>query len=68
MKSQGKPPADVPGGFAAAPWKGIGRRLRELFQSREFGDEFFDELEDAMIEADMGVRTASEAAEALRRR
>jgi fused signal recognition particle receptor len=47
-------------------WKGIGRRLRELFQAREFGDEFYQELEDAMIEADMGVRTASEAAEALR--
>ncbi len=48
------------------PWKGIGRRMRELFQSRDFGDEFFDELEDAMIEADMGVRTAAEASEALR--
>ena len=67
-------PADVPGGFpaapnprgTAAPWKGIGRRLRELFQSRDFGDEFFDQLEDAMIEADMGVRTAAEAREALR--
>ena len=61
------PPADVPGGFTpAAPWKGIGRRLRELFQSRDFDDEFFDELEDAMIEADMGVRTAAETREALR--
>jgi fused signal recognition particle receptor len=68
------PPADVPGGFVpavpnpppAVPWKGIGRRLRELFQSRDFGDDFFDDLEDAMIEADMGVRTASDAAEALR--
>jgi len=48
------------------PWKGIGRRLRELFQTRDFGDDFFDELEDAMIEADMGVRAASEASEALR--
>lgn len=48
------------------PWKGIGKRLRLLFQAREFGDEFFEELEDAMIEADMGVRTASEAADALR--
>ena len=48
------------------PWKRIGRRLRELFQSRDFGDDFFDQLEDAMIEADMGVRTASEAVEAVR--
>jgi fused signal recognition particle receptor len=48
------------------PWKGIGRRLRELFQSREFGEDFFLELEDAMIEADMGVRIASETGAALR--
>jgi fused signal recognition particle receptor len=49
-----------------SPWKGIGRRLRDLFQSREFGEEFFEQLEDAMIEADMGVRTASGAVESLR--
>ncbi len=48
------------------PWKGIGRRLRELFQTREFGEAFFDELEDAMIEADMGVRVASEMSGMLR--
>ena len=48
------------------PWKGIGRRLRELFQAREFDEGFFEELEDAMIEADMGVRTASESVDALR--
>ena len=47
-------------------WQGIGRRLRELLQSREFGDEFYAELEDAMIEADMGVRVASETSQALR--
>jgi fused signal recognition particle receptor len=47
-------------------WKGIGKRLRELLQSREFGDEFYAELEDAMIEADMGVRIATETAQALR--
>jgi fused signal recognition particle receptor len=49
------------------PWKGIGRRLRELFQAREFDENFFHELEDAMIEADMGVRIASETGDALRR-
>ena len=53
-------------GGRPVPWKGIGKRLRQLFQSREFGDDFFEELEDAMIEADMGVRTASEATDALR--
>ncbi len=47
-------------------WTGIGRRLRQLFQGREFGDDFYDELEDAMMEADMGVRVASETTEALR--
>ena len=47
-------------------WQGIGKRLRELLQSREFGDEFYAELEDAMIEADMGVRIASETSRALR--
>ena len=47
-------------------WKGIGKRLRELFQAREFDDGFYDELEDAMIEADMGVRTASDVCASLR--
>ena len=58
-----KSPAE---GQRGGAWRGIGRRLRDLFQSREFGEEFFDELEDAMIEADLGVRTASETATALR--
>ena len=47
-------------------WKGIGRRLRDLFSAREFGDEFYDDLADAMVEADMGVRVASETVDALR--
>jgi fused signal recognition particle receptor len=53
-------------GERSSAWKGIGRRLRELFQTRDFGEEFFEELEDAMIEADMGVRTATEAGQSLR--
>jgi fused signal recognition particle receptor len=48
-------------------WRGIGGRLRDLFQSREITDEFFHDLEDAMIEADMGVRIASETADVLRK-
>ena len=60
------PPPAMPNPPPAMPWTRIGRRLRELFQSRDFGDDFFDELEDAMIEADMGVRTATDAVEALR--
>ncbi len=59
-----KSPAE--GDRARPSFRGIGRRLRELFQSREFAEEFFDELQDAMIEADMGVRTAAETVEALR--
>ena len=47
-------------------WKGIGKRLRALFGAREFDDDFFAELEDAMMEADMGVRVAAETVEALR--
>jgi fused signal recognition particle receptor len=47
-------------------WMGIGKKLRELFSRREFDDSFFDELEDAMMEADLGVAVASEAAASLR--
>jgi fused signal recognition particle receptor len=47
-------------------WSGIGKRLRELFQPRGFDEGFFLELEDAMIEADMGVTIASETVDALR--
>ena len=48
------------------PWLGIGRRLREVFRSRDFDESFYDSLEDAMIEADMGVRIAAETVAALR--
>jgi fused signal recognition particle receptor len=48
------------------PWLGIGRRLREVFRSPDFNDSFYGALEDAMIEADMGVRIASETVAALR--
>ncbi len=47
-------------------WAGLGQRLRELFQSREYDGEFFNELEDALIEADIGVRLASETIAALK--
>lgn len=53
-------------GGSRVAWKGIGKRLRELFAAREFDEDFFAELEDAMMEADMGVRVASETVEALR--
>lgn len=47
-------------------WTGLGKRLREIFQSREFDGEFFNDLEDALIEADIGVRLAGETIEALK--
>ncbi|HTP60256.1 MAG TPA: signal recognition particle receptor subunit alpha, partial [Spirochaetia bacterium] len=45
---------------------GFGKRLRELFQSRHRDAAFFEDLEDALIEADIGVRFASETIQALR--
>ena len=48
------------------PWLGIGRRLREVFRLRDFDESFYDSLQDAMIEADMGVQIASETVAALR--
>jgi len=47
-------------------WRGIGKRLRELFGRSPIDEEFFLELEDAMIEADMGVRIAAEMTAVLR--
>jgi fused signal recognition particle receptor len=49
-----------------ASWRGLGRRLWELFPHRPIDGDFFLDLEDAMIEADMGVRTAQELSAALR--
>jgi fused signal recognition particle receptor len=48
-------------------WKGIGRRLRELFQAPEFNEDFFHGLEDVMIEADMGVQFAKDSSEAMQK-
>lgn len=49
-----------------ASWRGIGTRLRELFAASRIDGDFFPDLEDAMIEADMGVRTAQELTAGLR--
>ncbi len=49
-------------------WGGIGKRLRQLLASRQPDESLFEELEDAMIEADMGVRTAAEMVDGLRQR
>jgi fused signal recognition particle receptor len=47
-------------------WGGIGKRLQQLLSSREPDGELYQDLEDAMIEADMGVRLSSELADGLR--
>ena len=47
-------------------WKGFSTRLREMFRRREYDEGFFSELEDALIEADVGVRIASQTVDTLR--
>ena len=46
--------------------KGLGKRLQEIFQGREYDGEFFSDLEDALIEADMGARFSAEVIQGLR--
>jgi fused signal recognition particle receptor len=47
-------------------WGSIGRRIRELL-GRPPSDELLAELEDAMIEADLGVKIASDLVDALKK-
>ncbi|MBT3275002.1 MAG: signal recognition particle-docking protein FtsY, partial [Spirochaetales bacterium] len=42
-------------------------RLRNLFSSRRVDDNFFDELEDVLIEGDLGAVTAIDAVDTLRK-
>jgi fused signal recognition particle receptor len=48
--------------------KGLGARLKELFSRSPEGEEFYEELEDLLIEADMGSAVTMEAVEKLRAR
>lgn len=41
-------------------WKGIAKRLRDLFGAGNVDEEYLGELEDALIEADLGPRLAFE--------
>lgn len=45
---------------------GLGKRLKELFQRPLRDEEFYDEVEDALVEADLGARVASEVVSGLR--
>lgn len=47
--------------------KGLGARLRELFGGQKAGEAFFDELEDLLIEGDIGAGLALEIVGELRR-
>ena len=45
----------------------IGATLGDLFQVSELDDDFYDELEESLILADLGVETACKAADLLRK-
>jgi fused signal recognition particle receptor len=48
--------------------KGLGARLKELFSRSPEGEEFYEDLEDLLIEADMGSAVTMEAVDELRSR
>jgi fused signal recognition particle receptor len=48
--------------------KGLGARLKELFSRSPEGEEFYEELEDLLIEADIGSAVTMEAVDELRDR
>lgn len=47
-------------------FKKIGEKFRNLFSSNKIDDEFFDNLEDTLIEADLGSRLTMEVVDTLR--
>lgn len=62
FKKKKNRPEDGPGKKS----KTLGSRIRELFSRGEFSDELYEQLEDLLIEADVGVRTTSELVDSLR--
>lgn len=48
-------------------FKGLRDKLKNIFSSRKLDDEFFDELEDTLIEGDLGARITEEIVEELRK-
>jgi fused signal recognition particle receptor len=48
------------------PLRGLANRLRELFARGRTDERTLDDLEDALVEADLGARTASEIVDGLR--
>ncbi len=45
---------------------GISKKLTELFAKNKLGDEFYDELEDILISADVSVKTTMEIVDEIR--
>lgn len=48
--------------------KGIGTRIRELFGRSTVDEELYEELEDLLVEADIGAKVTMETVDALRER
>ncbi len=46
---------------------GFGRRLKNLFTTEKISDHFFEDLEDMLIESDLGAKTSLELVEKLRK-
>lgn len=47
--------------------KSFGARLKALFGIRTFDEQFFEELEDMLIEGDLGAKTAMDLSDAVRK-
>ena len=48
--------------------RGLATRIQSVFRGGGVGEEFFEDLEDLLVEADVGARLAMEAVDALRER
>lgn len=48
--------------------KSLGARLKALFKITDYNEQFFEALEDTLIEGDLGARTAMEVSDAVRAR
>ncbi len=46
--------------------EGVAQKMRRLFLKNKLGDEFYDELEEILISADVGVATAEEVVEEVK--
>ncbi len=51
---------------AKKPGRGLGARLRELFSSSGVDESLFEQLEDLLVEADVGAKTTASIVDSLR--